>query len=318
MTAILIRRRFPVFDEVGIRTYPLLRVAGAVFVGLSVFVLGFVVANGYDYVSMLLLFGVIGALELTIALLVPLVYHRTRQGVEVRRGDEDRRRLAERMQWSFQESDPTLVDCLGSMETRLVGPVPLGPRIVLGGRELTPVHREIEAAGPARAILRGNAAGVPVTVFDFSRVKDGANLRTAWVVELPAPPKDSPEALLSGSLGAVFDTLYGGEAALAYPSHYTESPDFAREVLTPEVRELTTRRFPSWWIDGRHLISVEGGPAAAPADLVVRNVELIAALAGLLPREALTRWAQPTQPPGARSRAWLARSREASRPAAEA
>jgi hypothetical protein len=312
-------------------------VAGAVFVGLSVFVLGFVVANGYDYVSVLLLFGVIGAIELTIALLVPLVYHRTRQGVEVRRGDEDRRRLAERMQWSFQESDPTLVDCLGSMETRLVGPVPLGPRIVLGGRELTPVHREIEAAGPARAILRGNAGGVPVTVFDFSRMKDSANLRTAWVVELPAdlpylgmplafcpdgwtrppvPPKDSPEALLSGSLGAVFDGLYGGGAALANPSYYTESPDFAREVLTPEVRALTTRRFPSWWIDGRHLISVEGGPA--PADLVVRNVELIAALAGLLPRDALTRWAQPTQPPGARSRAWLARSREASRPAPQA
>jgi hypothetical protein len=196
------------------------------------FVLGFVVANGYDYVSVLLLFLVIRAFELTIALLVPLVYHRTRQGVEVRRRDEDRRRLAERMQWRFQESDPTLVDCLGSMETRLVGPVPLGPRIVLGGRELTPVHREIDAAGPARAILRGNAAGVPVTVFDFSAVKDSANLRTAWVVELPAdlpylgmplafcpdgwtrppaPPNDSPEALLSGSLGAVFDGLYSGE-----------------------------------------------------------------------------------------------------------
>jgi hypothetical protein len=168
-------------------------------------------------------------------------------------------------------------------------------------------------------VISGRIGGLPFTVFDFAGGGDGRGRvrRTAWLIELPVhlPYLGLPFAYCWDGWGESDRQLEramsafgmaGQHFAAHEPPYYTESPEFAQELLVPEVRRLTLEQLPSWWIDGQLLISVDGEPRGASSGLVVRRLELMEALARLFPQSVLSRWAQPPQPPGSRSAAWLA------------
>jgi hypothetical protein len=304
----------------------LVPVAGLVFMGLSIFVLVWNARHGLSWVpGLLVMIGVV-VIGPTGAILGRRFVRGTRARARDRECDQHRRELADKQGWSFQKSDPDLVQRLGSLETK-VSPMPgvfavLGPTIVLGGQAYSPSHGRLSAVAPARAVLAGQVDGVRFWVFDFQN-RRRAYLRTAWLAELPhdLPYLGMPIALCSDhwTRAKPTDTAFmslaesNSSAFFDQPYSYTEAPDFARTVMTPDVRRFTAQRLPAWWIDGRYLATTTG-PDSAPVDLVMRNVRLITELARLLPKDVLARWAQSPQPPGTGSRSWVARSQSARQP----
>jgi hypothetical protein len=296
-------------------------VAGIFFIGLGVLFIVFDATHGHDFVMASVVTAVIGVVELSGVLGLPAGYRLVMRAV--RRWE--RRRLATRMGLQYQRSDPSVVAGIGTMETRVTGAVPGRGRRRRSGSPFTWTHGPFQAAGPGHDVVSGTMHDMPFTVFDFD-VAGGRSarrrvVRTAWLVELPVhlPYLGLPFAYCWDGWDeqardfagfASHGQLFGGEKvrqlfAVPAPSSFTQSPEFARELLTPEIRRLTMQELPSWWIDGQFLISVDGEPHGASSAVVMHRLEHMVILARRFPQSALSRWAQPPLPAGSRSAAWV-------------
>lgn len=299
-------------------------VAGIIFAGLGVLFIVFDATHGHDFVMASVVSAVIGVVELSGVLGLPAGYRLVMRAL--RRWD--RRRLATRMGLEHRRSDPSVVARIGTMETRVTGAVPRPGRRRRSGSPFSWTHVPVQAAGPGHDVVSGTMRDLPFTVFDFD-VPGGRGarrrvVRTAWLVELPVhlPYLGLPFAYCwdgwdeqARSVERIFAQfasrrqLFGEKVGQLFagrePSYFTESPEFARELLTPEIRRLTMQELPSWWIDGQLLICVDGEPHGASSAAVMQRLERMVNLAGRFPQSALSRWAQPPLPAGSRSAAWL-------------
>jgi hypothetical protein len=187
------------------------------------------------------------------------------------RRNSERQRLADSRGWQFAASDQALLD-------RWRGG-PFGRR---GDR------REIIG------VVRGAVHGIPFTVFDFRMrtaiVRTGGISRTdehetvtVWALRLPAalPPlrfTHSSRLLrkLQDKAGDA-DTVATGDQDFDGRFGIYAAPDFARELMTPELRGwLREHKLTGWWIDGRDLLFVRDVQLlrTKPAQLVAVAAEL--------------------------------------------
>jgi hypothetical protein len=286
---------------------PLLVRLGIAFIVVPILAIVFDATHGYDAVAATAAAIAIGALQLGAILGGRAAFRGARRWSS----ESARRHLAARRGWRFAPRDPEVVARVGAMLTQ----------VEHGGRGV--VHVPVESPGPGLAVVSGQLGDVAFAVFDFTSARGGP-LQTAWALELPAqlPYLGLPFAFCSDRWGESDPVLGEAMAALGWSreslaplpaAYYTESPAFARELLTPDVRRLTVERLPSWWIDGSYLLSVESEPRGAGPALVIERLGLLAELLALFSPAAMSRWAQPPGPTGARSRAWRAGAGAASR-----
>jgi hypothetical protein len=108
-----------------------------------------------------------------------------------------------------------------------------------------------------RDVLHASANGLAVTVFDRTGAR-GRQVQTVWLVHLPMP----------------LPSVEG---------EHTDSPDFARALMTSDVRRVTgTRGFPMrWWIEGRYLCCTADDGARPPQ--VEEYVDRLTGLASRFP-----------------------------------
>lgn len=174
-----------------------------------------------------------------------------------------RRRLAARRSWRYEPEAPV--------------PVP-GPRSA-------PRFRSVPndaTSTTGRDVVYASANGLAVTVFDRAGARD-RKAQTVFLVHLPVslpfvlssflsyvqaeegsrPAPDNPVLAVLNADGTSASG-YGAEVDRALglppiqpgqPGPHTDHPDFARVLLTPEVRRVAgTQGFPMrWWIEGAFL-----------------------------------------------------------------
>jgi hypothetical protein len=206
------------------------------------------------------------------------------------RRNSERQRLAEGRGWQFTASDQALLD-------RWRG----GPFSRRGDR------REIIG------VVRGETRGVPFTAFDFRLrtriVRTGGISRTdeyetvtVWALQLPAalPPV---RVTHSSNFGRKIQAKLGGDAGVLTGDEdfdrrfgvHDASPDFVRELLTPQLRGwLREHKLTGWRIDGRDLLFVRDVQLLRikPGTLVAVADEL-ADMIGLFPAAIWTRYGEP-------------------------
>src|SRR2546421_3670379 len=211
-----------------------------------------------------------------------------------------RRRLAARRSWRY-EPEATV-------------PVP-GPRSAPRLRSVP--NEAVSTTG--RDVVYASANGLGVTVFDRAGARD-RKAQTVWLVHLPAalpfvlssflryvqveegtprPAPDNPMlAMLNpdgtspSGYGAEVDRAMGlPPIELGQPDAHTDHPDFARTLLTPEVRRVAgTLGFPMrWWIEGAFLCATADDGAKPPQ--VEEYVDRLTGFASRFPWPALAPYA---------------------------
>ena len=204
-----------------------------------------------------------------------LAWTSRREG-KVLAGLRDRRELARRRGWHYQDRAPGL---------------PARWKDVIGWR-----HATITPLG----VLAGEVDGLPFTVFDSLVGPDGVEgqaPRTTWVVHLPValprvdvgPGRD--EVLRAFGVAGSVDRFFEEGALLTEPDasatgagpsvHCPDAPELARDLLTPAVRAAADAAgLTSWRIVGPDLVVSSGEHRQPlPLDEVVARVEALAALA---------------------------------------
>jgi hypothetical protein len=164
--------------------------------------------------------------------------------------NSERQELAASQGWQFAPGDPAL---LGRWRSE--------PFVKPGDRR--------ETAG----VVRGETRGVPFTAFDF-RVRTRVvttnfifrtseyDTLTVWALHLPAA---LPSVQCKGGpklRRKLLDRLDGQAAVRTGDDDfdgrfgvYSDSPDFARTLLTPQLRAwLREHKLTGWWIDGSDLL----------------------------------------------------------------
>jgi hypothetical protein len=215
-------------------------------------------------------------------------------------GSVFRRRLAARRTWRY-EPEATV-------------PVP-GPRSA-------PRFRGVPndaTSTTGRDVVYATANGLNVTVFDRAGARD-RKAQTVWLVQLPAAlpyvlssfvhylrleegtPRPTPDNPILAALdptgtspsgyGAEVDRALGlPTVQLGDPGPHTDHPDFARTLLTPDVRRIAGMQdFPKrWWIEGWYLCTT-ADDGAKPAD-VEDWVDRLTGFASRFPWPALAPYA---------------------------
>jgi hypothetical protein len=185
-------------------------------------------------------------------------------------GSVFRRRLAAHRSWRY-EPEATV-------------PVP-GPRTAPRLRGVP----NTATSTTGRDVLHASANGLAVTVFDRAGARD-RKAQTVWLVHLPAA---LPVVLSSFVRYAQVE-----EGALGLPpiqpdqpGAHTDHPDFARTLVTPEVRRVAASQgFPMrWWIEGAYLCATADDGAKPPQ--VEEYVDRLTGFASRFPWPALSPYA---------------------------
>jgi len=198
----------------------------------------------------------------------------------------ERQELAARRGWQSVPTDPALADRWRS-----------GPFAKRGDRR--------ETIG----VVRGEARGVPFTAFDFrlrTRVvttnfifrSNEYDTMTVWALHLPAAlpwvqcksgaklARKLLDRMDGTSTVRTGDDDFDGRFAF-----YSDSPDFVRTLLTPQLRDwLREHKLTGWWTDGSDLLLAEEELfRVKPAKLATVADEL----ADMVAQFPATIWPQP-------------------------
>ncbi|MEV4757549.1 hypothetical protein AB0J86_20890 [Micromonospora sp. NPDC049559] len=203
------------------------------------------------------------------------------------------RDLAARRSWAYQRT--ANVDIRGRRTAERVAGVPTG-------------------GGPARAedVLSGQIDGADITICD---VRHNLDTQTVWRMRLPISVPYVSEGFVHyligtetgrGVRGSMADAFFGhaGSAqgtpppsdvfgfspSADSPTDHTDDPEFARAIVTPRVREMTTAgELPGWWMEGDQLLrtikwrDIDTGDAERCA----ARADALAALRAAIPWDAL-------------------------------
>jgi hypothetical protein len=245
-------------------------------------------------------FAIALAAELAFFLVVIEGLTATTQAVVRSRRGRERRRLADRHGWRYDDRDADLPAALGLVHEDVV--VDRSGRLV---HELRPVS----SAARAHAVVRGEARGMRFEAFDYF-VPQAVPLGvvTAWRVELPhaLPRLMSSEAeCRGGSAGdaVLRETLLHGATARGEELATVARPDYAEAVLTEDVVEFSRQGFLSWWVVGNVLAATRHSDYGthrrfgATAEELVYGIEAVAWLGRILSSPGVARFAvQPSTP----------------------
>src|SRR5256714_10893034 len=222
----------------------------------------------------------LGTLALEIAALYGVI--KLYQRLLGQAGSVFRRRLGARRSWRY-EPEATV-------------PVP-GPRSA-------PRFRSVPndaTSTTGRDVLYATANGLNVTAFDRAGARD-RKAQTVWLVQLPAALPYLLSSFLrylqledgtpDSPFGAVLDRALGlPPIEPGQPGPHTDHPDFARTLLTPDVRRIAgLQDFPKrWWIEGWYLCATADDGAKPPQ--VEEWVDRLTGFASRFPWPALTPYA---------------------------